>query len=121
MGRVKLLVHRIAAAHFLPNPDGAEMVDHIDNIPTNNHVTNLRWASRQENNRNRVSQRGSTSAFKGVSWHKPRAKWVANYGLDGRQHHIGYFTNERDAARAYNVAVRELHGEFARLNDLGDA
>ncbi len=96
------------------------MVDHIDNNPKNNYVTNLRWASRQENCRNRVPNRGSSSSFKGVCWSKVCAKWKATCQRDGRAHHLGFFDSERDAARAYADAVRDLHGAFARLNDVGD-
>ena len=33
-------------------------------------------------------------------------------------HHLGYFTNETDAAKAYDRAAIELHGEFSCLNFL---
>jgi hypothetical protein len=38
-----LLVHRIVAAAFLPNPDGLPVVHHIDACRHNNHVDNLEW------------------------------------------------------------------------------
>lgn len=119
-GRIYPLVHRLVAAHFVPNAEGVEMVDHIDGDSRNNHVSNLRWATRQQNNINCASRRGSSSAYKGVSWHKPVGKWVAQIQLDGRQHHLGCFDDERDAARAYNEAARRLHGDFARLNVIPD-
>ncbi len=36
----------------------------------------------------------------------------------GQTHFVGYFDDERDAARAYNDAILPLAGEFARLNEL---
>ena len=38
---------------------------------------------------------------------------------DGKGSHLGYYTKEEDAARAYNKAAIELFGEYAHLNDLG--
>jgi hypothetical protein len=42
--------HRIAARAFLgPAPEGREDVNHKDGNKRNNHISNLEWASRQEN------------------------------------------------------------------------
>lgn len=42
-------VHRLVAEAFLPNPDNLPEVDHIDAVRHNNHVTNLRWVTREQN------------------------------------------------------------------------
>ena len=36
------LLHRLVACAFLENPNDKEFVDHIDNNPQNNHISNLR-------------------------------------------------------------------------------
>lgn len=45
-------IHRLVAEKFIPNPEGKEMVDHIDGNRTNNHFSNLRWVSAEENANN---------------------------------------------------------------------
>ena len=51
MGK-KFRVHRLVADAFIPNPDNKTCFDHIDGNRTNNHITNHRWATFQENIRN---------------------------------------------------------------------
>ena len=46
---VHLYVHRIVATCFLPNPNNYPEVNHIDNDPTNNAVSNLEWCSHEYN------------------------------------------------------------------------
>ena len=42
-------VHRIVAFTFIPNPDNKRVVDHINNIRSDNRVENLRWTTQSEN------------------------------------------------------------------------
>ena len=46
------LIHRLVALHYIPNPNNKPQVDHIDRNKLNNHVSNLRWVTNQENQDN---------------------------------------------------------------------
>jgi hypothetical protein len=46
-------VHILVALAFIPNPEGKPTVDHIDGNKKNNHVSNLRWATMEEQNNNK--------------------------------------------------------------------
>eukprot|EP01047_Picozoa_sp_COSAG01_P099216 COSAG01_NODE_29273_length_641_cov_1.178967_1_plen_74_part_01 len=64
----------------------------------------------------RQQRRQSASSYRGVSWHKQQGQWKAQIQHGGRQQHLGRFTDEAEAARAYDVRARQLHGAAARLN-----
>lgn len=48
-----VLVHRLVANAFLPNPNNLPEVDHIDGDPSNNDLHNLRWVTRSQNAKNK--------------------------------------------------------------------
>ena len=52
----KRSIHRLLAIAFIPNPDNLPVIDHIDNNPTNNSISNLRWASLSQNRINRSKE-----------------------------------------------------------------
>lgn len=43
------LVHRLVAKAFLPNPNNLPIVNHKDENPSNNNVTNLEWVTAKQN------------------------------------------------------------------------
>lgn len=43
------LIHRLVAEAFCHKPEGMNIVHHIDNDPTNNHYTNLKWCNQSYN------------------------------------------------------------------------
>jgi hypothetical protein len=57
---------------------------------------------------------GSESKYIGVR--KLGKKWVARLYYDGKTNHIGMFSTEIEAAKAYNVAALDYYKENAKLN-----
>jgi hypothetical protein len=90
-------------------------VDHHDGDGLNNRQSNLRTATRAQNSWNQ-KRRPSKSGFKGVHWHPSSGLWVVRMTVQGVSKTFGYFHDPEDAARVYDAAAREHHGEFARLN-----
>lgn len=109
---VKMLyLHRV-----IMNAPAGMVVDHINGDSLDNRRSNLRLCTPAENARNRSKKKNSTSGFKGVSWNNMANKWQAQIMANGKLKALGVFVEKEDAARAYDKAARELHGEFARTN-----
>lgn len=111
----KCLAHRVALAisyGMWPTDD----VDHVNMDRSDNRLDNLRVSSRAENMWNRTAQTNNTSGFKGVTWDKRKAKWLAQISVEGRHIFLGYFASPAEAHTAYSAAAKRLHGDFARAH-----
>jgi hypothetical protein len=112
-----ILMHRAIMSSILGRELGrGEKVDHIDRNPLNNQRENLRLASATDSMCNRNRFANNKSGFKGVSWSKKSHKWKSEIKYQHQNYTLGYFTDVEEAAKAYDKAARELHGEFAVLN-----
>ena len=94
------------------------VVDHINHNGLDNRKANLRPATQAQNNYNRViiKRKDSSSKYKGVTWKKENKKWLAQIHFKGEYIFLGYFKEEKQAAKAYDKAAKKYHGEFASLN-----
>ena len=121
-GVVSVYLHRVILGRAIGhNPLSGERCDHVNGDGLDNRRDNLRVASHAQNMRNRRAS--GRSKYLGVCWHAASSKWQAEIRSNGQRSYLGVFVDESDAARAYDRAAIESHGEFARLNfpDGGDA
>jgi hypothetical protein len=104
---VPLFVHRVVyALHHGVDP-GDALVDHDDGNPSNNRPLNLKLATNAENLRRRVDlNSNNTSGHRGVYWHRAARKWAAAVRVDGKNIHLGLFTDKAEAARAQQCALK---------------
>jgi hypothetical protein len=113
-GRFFVHLHRL-----IMNAQPGEIIDHADRDTLNCRRSNLRRATRQQNNWNTGSNRNqSTSKYKGVCLCRRSGRYIAQLRHNRVRIRIGYFDSEEDAARAYNAKATELFGEFAYLNSV---
>lgn len=105
---------RLVYLHRVVTGDAWPEVDHRDGDGLHNCRSNLRQATRRQNNYNRPRPQNNRSGFKGVCWDKAVRRWKAYLRLNGRQTHLGYFETPEAAAEARRNAAKSLHGEFYR-------
>tara|TARA_R110000851_G_C12768558_1_gene533885 strand:+ start:99 stop:593 length:495 start_codon:yes stop_codon:yes gene_type:complete len=100
-------VHQLVAMAFLNHkPNWYEMVvDHINNIKTDNNVENLQVITHRENT---SKDRTGTSKYTGVYWSKSKSKWRCEIQINGRKKNLGTFRCEIKAHLAYQKALKEL-------------
>ena len=110
----KYLVHRLVAQAFIPNPDNLEEVDHIDHNPQNNHISNLRWITHQQNIHHSYETMGQVRNY-----------IVVDMYVDDE--YIGTFKSKKLACRyaekKYNVSFTSLekygHSKNVRIERIG--
>lgn len=119
VGRQTLRLHRCVL-----NAKMGEEVDHRNGDTLDNRRENLRFVTRQQNvfNSQKMRRRTSSSHYKGVCRVPhvvtPWRAYIGGSGVGAKTSwkHLGYFSSEVAAARAYDHAAVNLYGNFARLN-----
>jgi len=100
--------HQLVAIVFLNHkPNGMSLVvDHINNVKTDNRLVNLKIITSRVNCSKDVKNK--TSSFTGVFWSKSNKKWRARVQVNGIKKHLGYFIEEIDASLAYQNFLNKI-------------
>jgi hypothetical protein len=106
--RKKYMLHRLIWL-WVHGENPEYDIDHKNRIRTDNRLTNLRLATRQENTHNAGISRRNWSGVTGVSWDANHCSWAANIKANGKQHFLGRYPSIQLAADAYSAAKRQFH------------
>ncbi|MEM8060592.1 HNH endonuclease signature motif containing protein [Morganella morganii subsp. sibonii] len=95
--------HRLAW-FYVHNKWPDDVIDHINNIKTDNRLCNLRDVPVTVNASNLSKKSSSSSGYTGVTWCKSSRKWRVKIQVNGRHFHIGRYERICDAVQAYERA-----------------
>jgi len=103
--------HQLIAMAFLNHtPNGYKLVvDHIDNNPLNNSLSNLQVITHRENS---SKDRVGVSGYTGVCWNKRDKKWKAQIQINKKTVNLGNYDSEIDASNTYQSALKELNKDI---------
>ena len=89
----------------IPNYKQDIVVDHINNIKTDNSLENLQLITQRENTIKRVLK-NKTSKYVGV--YKSHKKWQASIIINGIFYNLGRYEIEEEARDAYLKKLKQI-------------
>jgi len=107
-GRYKsCLIHKLVAELFIPKPDKTyKYIEHIDGNIENNHVSNLKWISKEENYMRVIEKLSSAKRSKGGKF-SPYAKLTLEDVKDIKNMlHLG--VKQKVIAKMFNVSEMQI-------------
>ena len=117
-GDINGVRYRVSAIiYFLETGVWADLVDHLDGDPLNNHISNLRMTDQATNMRNAKKKTNNKSGITGVLWHVLARKWKAYSREEGKEIHIGLYKCKYEAMLA-RLAYMNQDGIFTDRHGL---
>jgi len=110
IGTKQYKLHRVVYLAHNPNWDITDngckknLIDHKDNKKDNNHISNLRVATKSQNNWNMKN-------VKGYYWNKERNKYQAFIHKDHKIKYLGIFKTEAEARQAH-LDAKKIHHKW---------
>lgn len=108
-------IHRLVAETYIPNPENKRHIDHINNNPRDNRLTNLRWATPSDNmaNAELKGTRGIRKSKNGTFFVRLRIMKQTIYG--------GSFATMEAATVRRNELYKTHYGVFCHKSLLVNA
>lgn len=79
-----MLIHRLVAMAFIPNPCNLPQINHRDENPKNNNVNNLEWCDQLYNNRYSLERHPERKIASIMRLEEYRNKWKRSYRTRGK-------------------------------------
>ena len=112
VNRKYYLLHRVN--YYIHNPEWDiydtsknNQIDHIDRNKSNNHISNLRVATKSENGQNRDA--------KGYTYDKLTNKYKAQIMINGKIKYLGCYDTPEEARDVYLKYKKEHHSYFTGM------
>lgn len=106
--------HQLLARTFLDNPENKPCIDHKNQIRTDNCLSNLKWATYSENNRNKGIRCDNNTGYRGVSYLE-EIYYVVNYNnLEGKNIRKKFSVKKYGAEEALKKAI-DIRKEAEKL------
>lgn len=91
-----------------------QFIDHINGNRADNRISNLREATRMQNNQNANIRKDNKTGVKGVTLRKDNGKYRAILKCNKQTINVGQFNTLDEAKEAMQKAREYYHGEFAK-------
>lgn len=101
-------MHRI-----ITNASDRDIVDHINWNRQDNRKSNLRIATKSQNNINIKKRSNNTSGYTGVSRIKRTGKYRSSISIGGNKYYLGDYDTLEEAVNARHIAELQYHGEWS--------
>jgi hypothetical protein len=99
-GKKYILVHRLVAETFIPNPDNKPEINHIDGNKMNNNFANLEWVTSKENHLH-AQRIGLKKHWTGIN--NPNNKLTMNNVSRIRQLYSSGLYTQQNLADSYRI------------------
>lgn len=111
------LVHRLIWKLIKKEIPLGYVIDHIDGDTLNNRITNLRLATRTDNQQNMKRYSTNTSGYTGVCLRRDTGKWQADIKVNGIKINLGCFETAQSASivRKQAEAAYGFHPNHGRV------
>ena len=112
--RGQYYAHRLAWLYVYGEwPRPPHEIDHIDQDKSNNAITNLRMATREQNKWNVREVANNTSGHRGVTFFKNTGEWQARISVGKKSRHLGFFRTREEACAARKTAELIYYGQYS--------